>query len=257
MKNVLFYALLLSVVSSCTSSKDGADDNSITTQNEELSDSSSTLRINQKDLAHFFGLEEPDSSANQLMFFENKDSLIAWDENENDWIAPIRSISIGEFELDRATLVKQQNYSALVLDNLAEPSVAIFYKKNDEKVDRMVEDRHAPDSVLFHELSDTLLMCEYYWEYDFGSDLSDLRTYYFIGEQTGFFKYGCSTTDINLMPDNFVFAADDISDEDDSNELSFLVLPDTLSQQGKFKKSKKISIFELYFIRFENVAFSK
>lgn len=259
MKNNFFVFLLFCLVSSCNDSKVEADGEFTTsqvdkeidstpfvTQTEKVTDSVSvSMEVNKEDVSRFFNLSNNSEKTNQLLFFDKKK------------LDPVRWISIEEYELQRSTLINQNSFSVLVLDNPAESSTDLFYKQNGKKVEKMIEDKHFPDNVVFHHLNDTLLICQYYWEYDFGSDLSDIRKYYFIGEKTGFFEYGYSTTGIKLNLDDFVSKGEGVSFEDNENGISLLVLPDTIYQLMKPKKPKKVSVFKPYFIHFENVTFSE
>ncbi|MCB9187872.1 MAG: hypothetical protein H6599_01185 [Flavobacteriales bacterium] len=233
------------------------DDFRLTNIVNDTSNIGTPQNTTKQGLAYFFDIKKSVDSLNQLIFFKNDDSLIRWDDNEKDWTAPIRWISIEEYELQRSTLINQSTFSVLVLDNPAESSVDLFYKQSGKKVDKMIEDKHFPDSVIFHQLNDTLLICQYYWEYDFGSDLSDIRTYYFIGAKMGIFKYGYSTTGIKLNLEDFIPKDEGMSFEDNQNGISLLVLPDTLHQLKEPKETKKVSVFKPYFIHFENVTFSE
>lgn len=177
---------------------------------------------------------------------------------EQDTSLPIKSISVGGYELSRSVLFTDRNFSILILDNPTNTSVNLFYKKKGRLVYEMLEDKHYPDSIHINKLNDTLLVCQYYWKYDFGSDLSDLRTYYFIGKKTGLFKYSYSCIgDKSGLNVRNVISTEKIVDVKIKEELdhnTLRVLPDTLIRIGS---NKNDFLGEPYLIPFNNFSFTR
>lgn len=258
MKNNFFLFCFFNLISSCNHSKvalvavktkQHANHDSIKTY---ATNNYSSINVTKDKLIQFFNIKKNSDSLNQLFFFENDDSIIWYDDKRNDWIAPLRWISVEEYELQYSKMVEQKDFSVLVLYNPAETSVDLFYKQKGEKVDRMIENKYFPNEVLFHQLNDTLLICQYYNEYHFGSALSDIRTYYFIGEKTGLFKYGYATVGEELRFESFVLNREEFFHKKNGSRI--LVRPDTLINLANVKKEIG---FEPYSIYFGNVVLGK
>jgi hypothetical protein len=174
---------------------------------------------------------------------------------DQDTSLPVKSISVGEYELTRSILFTDDFFSVLILDNPTNTSINLFYKKKGRLVYEMLEDMHYPDSIHLSKLNDTLLVCQYYWKYDFGSDLSDLRTYYFIGKNTGLFKYSynCVGDKCGLNIREITSTEKTISVKElDLNTLR--ILPDTLIRVGS---NKNDFLYEPYLIPFEKFTFTR
>jgi|GEM_PF-2800716 len=261
MNSTFFLFLVFGLISSCNVSKDetketieiGANLNQYTEPNHVYKHQNAT----KEDVAQFFDISSNFDSLNTLYFFENDDSVIWFDDKKSDWVGPISWIGVEGLELQSSKIIISEKFSLMALSNLAETSGSLFYKQNGKEVDRMIENGYYSDSALFHQVNDTLFVCQFYCNYDFGSNLSDIRTYYFIGEKIGFFKYGYSTTGIKLNLEDFVLKDQGILFEDIENRISLLIQPDTIHQLKKPKETKKVSVFKLNYTYFENVAFSE
>jgi hypothetical protein len=120
----------------------------------------------------------------------------------------------------------------------------------------MLENKHFPDSILFNKLSDSLTVCQFYWKYDFGSDLSDIRKYYFIGEKTGFFKYGYTSVGKNagLNLSKVVVQDNGVLIEENKNNFKVHVFSDTLK---RLKSTNSKFLSEPNIIPFGKVTFMK
>jgi|AntAceMinimDraft_17_1070374.scaffolds.fasta_scaffold04247_5 hypothetical protein len=229
---VHFYLIPLFIILaiSCNDSKDATD--------SKLP----RFKENIPDIMQFFDIKENGSGINKLLFYNKNDSL------------PVRWISVTQEELQNSRVVNKKYFSVLVLRNPAESSVELFYKKNGKKATYMIEDKHFPDSIIFNQFNDTLLVCQYFWNYDFGSDLSNIRKYYFFGEKTGVFNYGYTSVDSPLNLEDFVIQDTGILLNYNEKKTTLLVRPDTLIHS---ELSKNEIIFKPNCIYFEKVVFSK
>jgi len=226
--HLLFFILL---ITSCLNHNDDA--NSVNTKNG-ISEDNNTVNYCQasiEDIEWFFNIKKKEYQDSVLYFFENNDSLIRWDDNKSDWTNPIMSIFVDNKDLEDSRFLKLENIAVLVLANYGENKVYLFIKQKGKKVDCFLEDNYVPNQLMLKRLNDTLVVCEFYWEYQFGPDVEDIREYYFIGEKTGVFKYGYNSVRFSNLPldiDNFVLRDAGILIKDNKYNDTLLVLPDTL-----------------------------
>ncbi len=252
MKNNFFLFFYLGLFLSCN----GLKDRNVKAINEvdKTNKVVNNLLASKNDVMFFLGIENKVANLNHLIFFESADSIEVPENNDYWGPSTLRRISIEDAELLDSRIVNQKNFSVLILNNPVESSVAIFYKHKEEKVDRMIEMKHFPDSVLFHELNDTLLVCQYYWRNDYGTNASNARTYLFIGEKKGFFKCGYSVDDKRLNFENFVINEGEIQLTDHDINLQLVISSDTITRSGTVRSDM---IFDLDYINFEMVVLSK
>jgi hypothetical protein len=175
-----------------------------------------------------------------------------------DRIIPIKSISVGDYELKRSILYKQNDLSLLILDNPTNTSVNMFIKRNGQLDTEMIENKYYPDSIYFNQLNDTLLVLQYYWKYDFGSDLNNVRTYYFIGKEFGLFKYRYCTINnegnLKISEPTYLNDFSCLKIADNSQTSILKISPDTLIKTGVNKNS---FLGEINLIPFTSLSFSK
>lgn len=224
MKQLCLLFFIISLLTSCLNHND--DSNFINTKIDvsEVNNTVNNGRANIDDIWWFFGLipdTNPDSNHyDPNLFFFNK----------ND-INPLRRVAVDTISLGESRFLKLKNTAVLVLANYGENKVHLFIKQTEKKIDQFWEDNTIPSKVVLKQLNDTLVVCEFFWKYQFGPDLHNVRKYYFIGEKMGVFKYGYSSVDFINSPldiDNFVLSNNGILFKDKKYNDTLLVLPDTV-----------------------------
>jgi hypothetical protein len=173
------------------------------------------------EITSFFKLQKKLKNGDQLVFFSDTDSTL------------LRWISVAPEELKKSLIIQEGSFDILVLDNPAESSMSCFIKQKNKSVNSMLEIKHFPDSIFFSRLADTLIVGQFYWKYDFGSNLYNIRKYYFIGEKTGFFKYGYTSygKDTGLDLSSSVVKNNCILIKENTSDLKIQVFSDTLKRK--------------------------
>lgn len=206
------------------------------------------IQAGLNDISHFFDIEKvnPNNFTDlNLMLFESDDYP------EYSAKEPFMYYAMDSITLRNSVFIKQDFFSILILDCPFETSVGLFYKQKGKKVSSVIQNKHYPDSITFTQLTDTLLVCQYYWKHDFGSDLSDIRKYYFFGEKTGLFEYGYTCVGSMLKLDDFKIKDKGILLK--KNDPALLILPDTLKRLNS-SETLKDEIFKPYFTPFNKIS---
>lgn len=242
MTQLIRWFITILLISSCTYRKNDPCTIKKSINSNDLNKSLNNSEANIDDITSFFDVKIDSNNEHKLIFLK---------KNESE---PVRWIGVEDRELQQSKIISQNNFSVLVLYNPAESSVDLFYKQNKKKVNSMIEDKYFPDSIIFNQLNDTLLVCQYYWKYQLGPNLSNVRKYYFIGEKSGVFKFVYNCVGSALKLDDFTIQDGGVLLKNNENKTSLLVLSDTLKHFGSLKNE---IIFKPYRIHFKRVTFSK
>lgn len=231
MKRFSNLLLFIVLITSCLNHNE--DDNLIDTKIRVSKDINpeNNCQASIEDIEWFFNIKKNENQDSILYFFENNDSLIRWDENKLDWIYPIMSVGVDNKDLEDSRFLKLENIAVLVLADYGDNKVYLFIKQKGKKVDCSLRDNYVPNQLMLKRLNDSLVVCEFYWEYQFGPAVEDIREYYFIGEKSGVFKYGYKSVRFLNAPldiDNFVLKDAGILFKDNKYNDTLLVLSDTL-----------------------------
>ena len=250
--NLLFVIFL---ITSCLHHNDATNLINTKIRISEDNNTVNNCRASIEDIEWFFNIKKKEYQDSVLYFFENNDSIIRWDENKLDWISPLMSIWVINKDLENSQFLKLENIAVLVLANHGENKVNLFIKQKENKVDHFLWDNYVPSKIVLNQLNDTLVVCEFYWKYQFGPDIKDERNYYFIGEKTGVFKYGYNSARFSISPldvENFILRDNGILFKDKKHNDTLLVLPDTIKL---LNSSKTDFLFRQFYSSFNRVNF--
>lgn len=170
---------------------------------------------------------------------------------------PVISIPLGEYELSQAKWFGDKyDVEILFLDNPTNTSVDLFYKGKGLNSSVIVENKHFPDDISLSKLNDTLFVSQYYWEYDFGSDLNHIKTYYFVSKNTGILKFGYNCygdKEQGLNLDTFEAKNDTLYIKENKGKGIIKIFSDTIIGV----KTSNQFLVEPYLIYFDSLSFSR